>query len=375
MESGFGQDFSRVRIHADPQAAESARVMHAAAYTVGRSIVFAPGRYAPASPRGRSLLAHELTHVVQQEGGTSRPPGRLQVDAAGSAYEREASDVASRIAAAPPGPAFHGRAAPNAPLSTMRQPTISRMGVQALQRSMEFEECVAPSEVVGTDKARQFGDVAETMVEADYCAKTGCNGADEYFDVRGKSPRAYIAFLVKKNYGTVPDDKLVSIPDWLSRPDILAHKPAAKEFYEIKPGSAAGESAGKTKIKTIETYMASAGLPYVSGVAYNPTAIPLGTIPSAGMDFEGFLKVWRSAPGLLLYKLCVKYSLDINWEKIGDVIGKIVLGVLAFFAMFLGLRGGPVTQPAYGISPIDPGIASNEPGAPEPAGDEATPVA
>jgi Domain of unknown function (DUF4157) len=66
MEQRFGHDFSRVRVHIDPQAQQSAHDVHARAYTVGRDIAFGPGRYAPATPDGRRLLGHELTHVVQQ---------------------------------------------------------------------------------------------------------------------------------------------------------------------------------------------------------------------------------------------------------------------------------------------------------------------
>lgn len=66
MEPRFGQDFSRVRVHADLKAAESSRSINALAYTVGRDVVFGAGHYAPQTPSGRQLLAHELAHVVQQ---------------------------------------------------------------------------------------------------------------------------------------------------------------------------------------------------------------------------------------------------------------------------------------------------------------------
>ncbi|MGO9933713.1 MAG: DUF4157 domain-containing protein [Steroidobacteraceae bacterium] len=68
MESRFGHDFSRVRVHADPAAAESAHFIGARAYTTGFDVVFGSGQYAPASAQGRRLLAHELAHVVQQSG-------------------------------------------------------------------------------------------------------------------------------------------------------------------------------------------------------------------------------------------------------------------------------------------------------------------
>jgi hypothetical protein len=66
MEPRFGHDFSRVRVHTDHRAAESARVVHALAYTVRPDVVFAAKRYEPWTVPGRRLLAHELTHVVQQ---------------------------------------------------------------------------------------------------------------------------------------------------------------------------------------------------------------------------------------------------------------------------------------------------------------------
>jgi Domain of unknown function (DUF4157) len=66
MEPRFGHDFSRVRVHADAKAAESARAVNAVAYTVGPDIVFAAGAFRPGTGPGRRLLAHELAHVVQQ---------------------------------------------------------------------------------------------------------------------------------------------------------------------------------------------------------------------------------------------------------------------------------------------------------------------
>ncbi|HEX5874951.1 MAG TPA: DUF4157 domain-containing protein [Pyrinomonadaceae bacterium] len=62
--SNRGADFSRVRIHTDSRAAESARALNAQAYTFGNNIVFGAGRYAPETPSGQKVLAHELAHVV-----------------------------------------------------------------------------------------------------------------------------------------------------------------------------------------------------------------------------------------------------------------------------------------------------------------------
>jgi hypothetical protein len=78
LGSRFRQDFSQVRIHTDPAAAESARAMNAQAYTVGRDIVFGRGYYDSASARGQRLLAHELAHVVQQTGVAPASAGTVQ---------------------------------------------------------------------------------------------------------------------------------------------------------------------------------------------------------------------------------------------------------------------------------------------------------
>ena len=83
FEPRFGFDFSRVRVHNDAQAAESARAVSALAYTVGNHIVFGAGRFDAAGHTGRQLLAHELAHVTQQQGDkgplVQRQTGPVQV--------------------------------------------------------------------------------------------------------------------------------------------------------------------------------------------------------------------------------------------------------------------------------------------------------
>jgi hypothetical protein len=73
MEARFGADFGDVRVHTDQTAEESAAALDASAYTVERNIYFAPGKYAPERTEGSRLIAHELTHVVQQSGGSQSP--------------------------------------------------------------------------------------------------------------------------------------------------------------------------------------------------------------------------------------------------------------------------------------------------------------
>lgn len=95
MEPRFGHDFSQVRVHTDMRAANSAGAVNALAYTVGRNLVFSTGQYRPKSTEGLKLLAHELTHTVQQDNGSEQSISR--VSGAGDASEREAVMAAQII--------------------------------------------------------------------------------------------------------------------------------------------------------------------------------------------------------------------------------------------------------------------------------------
>jgi outer membrane protein OmpA-like peptidoglycan-associated protein len=112
MERAFDRDFSHVRVHTDTPAAASARALDARAYTLGADIAFGPGRYAPSTPAGRTLIAHELAHVVQQQ-----EPGPH----AGGAEER-ADAAAQRVAG---GARVDPRGLGAAPVAIMRQAETS----------------------------------------------------------------------------------------------------------------------------------------------------------------------------------------------------------------------------------------------------------
>ena len=98
MESGFGADFSDVRTHVGSEAPS----IGAVAYTRGSNIHFAPGRYNPASSEGQKLLAHELTHVVQQRAGRVPVPSGPGLPINDSpALEREADALGAKALSAP----------------------------------------------------------------------------------------------------------------------------------------------------------------------------------------------------------------------------------------------------------------------------------
>ncbi len=104
MESRLGADFSDVRVHTGDEAHRSARAVNAHAFTVGSNIVFQRGNYDTASPSGKRMLAHELTHVIQQRSGpvdgTSTGDG-VKVSDPSDRFERAASDNAERVMSRP----------------------------------------------------------------------------------------------------------------------------------------------------------------------------------------------------------------------------------------------------------------------------------
>ena len=96
FEPRFGADLGDVRVHTGASAAESAHALSAQAYTVGRDVVFSAGQYEPGSNAGRRLLAHELTHVVQQRSASiySRD---LLISKPGDPAERDANTAPAAL--------------------------------------------------------------------------------------------------------------------------------------------------------------------------------------------------------------------------------------------------------------------------------------
>lgn len=98
MGEAMGYDFSGVRVHTDSKADELNQQLMAKAFTTGPDIFFKRGTYEPASSGGRTLIAHELSHVVQQgTGRVSRGGGGVTVRPAGDAFEQEADVLARRV--------------------------------------------------------------------------------------------------------------------------------------------------------------------------------------------------------------------------------------------------------------------------------------
>jgi Domain of unknown function (DUF4157) len=104
MEARLGHDFSDVRVHTDGVADASAKAVNANAYTVGSHIAFQRSVYDPGSQTGRTTLAHELTHVVQQRNGPvdgTPSAGGVSISHPSDRFEREAAATAERAMAGP----------------------------------------------------------------------------------------------------------------------------------------------------------------------------------------------------------------------------------------------------------------------------------
>ncbi len=98
MEPRFGHNFSEVRVHTDAKAVESAQTVNAVAYTVGKDVVFDENKYAPRSREGSRLLAHELTHVIQQN--AAAPVDSLKASSPDASAELEAEKISNDVTSA-----------------------------------------------------------------------------------------------------------------------------------------------------------------------------------------------------------------------------------------------------------------------------------
>ncbi len=147
MEPRFGHDFSNVRVHTDARAAESARAVNALAYTVGRDVVFGRGQYMPGTMEGMRLMAHELTHVVQQGGRPTTLSTKLVLNEPNDTGEREADQLSSLIVAR------------NSPIELSN---LAKSNIMSLQRAcLPASVCSvpdpgSPTEFGATETTREF---------------------------------------------------------------------------------------------------------------------------------------------------------------------------------------------------------------------------
>jgi hypothetical protein len=151
FEPRFGHDFSHVRVHADARAAASAAAVNAHAYTLGSNVTFASGQYSPSTEGGRNLLAHELTHVIQQSGQAGAPAAEIRIGPPGDAAEHEADRIAQSVVRSDP-QASSARREPLGKNSWSRDVTPSAENTRGMVR----RKVVVNPANQGADILRQF---------------------------------------------------------------------------------------------------------------------------------------------------------------------------------------------------------------------------
>lgn len=194
MEPRFGHDMSGVRVHSDAQAAESARAVNALAYTVGRDVVFGAAQYAPATARGRALLAHELAHVVQQ--ASTSASHLLEIGDADSPAEREAAAAAQTLSTGQAGIQAQphmpiqiarqrdgGPAAAGAPTTTPSRVNLVRVSCESNTIEFETNAGVYTYELVDCD-----------IRDADYTATVKVTGSNVDFGAPPDAPASHARF-------------------------------------------------------------------------------------------------------------------------------------------------------------------------------------
>jgi len=184
FEPRFGHDFSRVRVHADARAAQSATAVNAHAYTLGNQVAFGVGEYSPSTERGRHLLAHELAHVVQQSESNTAVTN-IHVGSAGDAAEKEADRFAEKVM----GPESH-----RAP--TKRFPAM-------LRRTVIVNPPASTAEVLGyfnTICPGNFAVAGQNISE--HCSASTTQGCECLCDVAHDPSRTYTINVQTAAVGT-----------------------------------------------------------------------------------------------------------------------------------------------------------------------------
>lgn len=147
MSKATGQDFSDVKVHTGPESHALNEQLSAKAFTTGQDIYFREGAYDPGSSGGQELLAHELTHVVQQRSGSvGGGGGKMTVNAPGDAYEQQADSVAKTVAGPAAAPSVQRENVPEEEevqtksLQREEMPEEEEVQTKALQRQEMPEE-------------------------------------------------------------------------------------------------------------------------------------------------------------------------------------------------------------------------------------------
>jgi hypothetical protein len=236
MSARFGHDFSRVRTHTDARAADSARAVGARAYAVGQHAVFAAGSYAPHTKSGRRLLAHELAHVVQQEGASAGGVPAL----AGLRWEPEADAAADAVLSGRNASVIGRTTQPLLAKFSERKTMTDPDGAEVqVDRIINPGKCVSKPETRTSSKKDVTGEQA--FLELDFCkGRTGASARGEvnYGEAIDKA-RTAASNLAQNLASQRPDQALQTFRDELGQ---ISPNAKVETSFQV-PGARVGATA------------------------------------------------------------------------------------------------------------------------------------
>lgn len=170
-------------------------------------------------------------------------------------------------------------------------------------------------------------EIVEPLLFDDYRVRQAPVTTADFFD-RSKSSRDYVDFLLVQHPEI--DPARIGALGQKKRPDILRHRPAGSEWYELKPASLAGAIGAWIKLLEIPKNYLEVGLPYLPGTRYTPTEfIPIVSVVSgAGENLDLIAHLTRRAPGLIFWELCVKGDYVSYFNRV-----RVAAGILAIIAL------------------------------------------
>ncbi|NVD74747.1 DUF4157 domain-containing protein [Duganella sp. BJB1802] len=300
MESRFGHDFSHVRIHADSEANASASAIHASAYTVGNHVAFAGGRYQPGDPDGQMLLAHELTHVVQQ-GGTKGPLQRSpdgEVTMQDNAADEDQADIAAEAVS------FGWKV--NVPAKQ------SATGVA--KAPLTYGDAAGGCGICYRGNVRQVGTDAHTQIQT--AMQAMYRFLIPNFVVQTKKKAPFLALDPKKVKGLSKALKKAKGVFKKLVPDLIMATPTGFALGEIKPFNSEGLIEGEAKLQLYENILKERYIGVNPGLTLTrmtlPPPPPLPFLDPLAITCRQWLGVLPPARGLYMYLCTPPFSNELR---------------------------------------------------------------
>lgn len=354
MEPRFGHDFSQVQMHTDERAVESAQAVHALAYTVGNDIVFRDGQYAPETMAGKQLLAHELTHSVQQgvapQERSNGVPFHTSMNSSKDAAEQEAYLAPLQLQA-------KGRVKVEQSVS---QPTLYRTGEgeTAPQQGYTFTIHL-PSQLEASYNNISAEEATRVLRDLFERLSNNIDASAGMLDdlTKNRNDHPIIGFVADTLSGAnLPEKTIFDMPRMLlgyARTSLdagdvngaLANlQQAAQEWqksehqvYDYQQGTISGAETTVTVLQVVEVAGALAATAATGGIAAGAEMGVLGTATATGLVGGAYGAVQETAAqGSAIY-----FGLRDHWD-IGDIVRRGLTDAVANFIG--GYIGGKLTE-------------------------------